>query len=251
MNIRQAAADDGAAILEVARASFAESYGFLAQETIDMVAEGGYGADTLEEALTNPDTIFLLAEDDDDVLAFSQSVVIPGDDGTIGELGWLHVRPSARDGGLGSRLLERTEEALGELGANRIRGVVLSGNESGSSFYQDNGYSEVGRRTVTIGDSEFEEILYRQDDGATAPSGLTETVEAEDGSTLYVADDEADRGSEAPFFPTYRTADRDGRYGLLCGNCRSLHVAMDSMGGAECSNCGNRLQPTRWDAAYL
>jgi ribosomal protein S18 acetylase RimI-like enzyme len=251
MNIRQAAADDGPAILEVARVSFAESYGFLSEETIDTVSEGGYGSETLEDALTDPDTIFLLAEDDEDVLAFSQSVVIPGDDGAIGELGWLHVRPSARDGGLGSRLLDRTEEVLEEMGTNRIRGVVLSGNESGSSFYRDNGYTEVGRRTVTIGDSEFEEILYRQGDGVAPTPELTETVEAEDGSTLYVADDEADRGSEGPFYPTYRTAEREGRYGLLCGNCRSLHVAMDSMGGAECSNCGNRLQPTRWDAAYL
>jgi ribosomal protein S18 acetylase RimI-like enzyme len=250
MNIRQAAADDAPDIRRVAYASLEASYGFLSEEAVEEAVDRWYDTGTLEETLADPDILVLLVETEDDVVAFSQSVLVHGETST-GELDWLHVRPAVRGGGLGTRLLERTEEALDEMGADRIQGLVLSGNETGAEFYEDHGYTEVGRRTVTIGDSTFEEIVYRPAEPEIPTHELTETVEAEDGTTLYLAEDEADRGSEAPFVPVYRSPDREGRYGLLCTNCRSLTVAMDSMGAAECTTCGNRRKPTRWDAVYL
>lgn len=62
--------------------------------------------------------------------------------------------------------------------------------------------------------------------------------------------DRTDRktGREAPFYATYRD---DRRYGWLCGNCRTLDVAMDTMGRIECNDCGNTHSPSEWDAAYI
>jgi ribosomal protein S18 acetylase RimI-like enzyme len=253
MNVRQAVADDGEAIRSVARASLEASYGFLDEGTVEGAVERWYSADALAEALADPDVVFLLVEDDDGVVAFSESVLVHRDDSTTGELDWLHVRPEARYGGVGSRLLERTEQALVEMGADRIQGLVLSGNEEGASFYADNGYSEIGRRDVEIDGESFEEVIYRRAEtpGETTDITLTETTETEDGATVYLAEDEAERGTEAPFVPVYRGADRTGRYGFFCTNCHSLDVAMDSMGGAECAVCGNTRRPTRWDAVYL
>lgn len=55
-------------------------------------------------------------------------------------------------------------------------------------------------------------------------------------------------GKKAPFY----VAERDGEwYSWLCGNCRTLDVAVGPMGDFECNECGNRHGPTDWDAAYL
>jgi hypothetical protein len=71
-----------------------------------------------------------------------------------------------------------------------------------------------------------------------------------DGDTLYVARDEAERGAKGPFLPVYRDADRERRYGYVCGHCESLDNAMDSMGRVECNDCGNLRKPDEWDAAH-
>lgn len=71
-----------------------------------------------------------------------------------------------------------------------------------------------------------------------------------DDKTLYVARDEGDRGSKAPFFVVYADTDRNRKYGWACGHCDSLDTAMDTMGRVVCNDCGNLRKPTEWDAAH-
>lgn len=75
-------------------------------------------------------------------------------------------------------------------------------------------------------------------------------VTTPDGSTAYLATDEGDRGSKAPFFVVYLDSERERRYGWACGNCDGLDVAMDTMGRVTCNECGNLRKPTEWDAAH-
>jgi Family of unknown function (DUF5816) len=70
------------------------------------------------------------------------------------------------------------------------------------------------------------------------------------GETLYVARDEAERGSDGPFYVVYRTTNRHDRWGYLCGNCGSPNTAMDTMGRIVCNDCPNQRKPTEWDAAH-
>ncbi|PSP31803.1 GNAT family acetyltransferase [Halobacteriales archaeon QH_10_67_22] len=71
-----------------------------------------------------------------------------------------------------------------------------------------------------------------------------------DDGTLYVATDEAESGSEAPFRIVYRDTDRTRRWGFFCSNCDSFDTAMDSMGRIQCNGCGNLRKPDEWDAAH-
>lgn len=70
-----------------------------------------------------------------------------------------------------------------------------------------------------------------------------------DGS-VYIARDEAERGSDGPFYVLYRTTDRESRWGYLCGSCDSQNTAMDTMGRIVCNDCPNQRKPTEWDAAH-
>ncbi len=71
-----------------------------------------------------------------------------------------------------------------------------------------------------------------------------------EGETLYVAREEAERGSEGPFYAVYRTEDGQRRWGYRCGNCGSFETAMDTMGRIVCNDCPNVRKPTEWDAAH-
>ncbi|GAA0644595.1 DUF5816 domain-containing protein [Salarchaeum japonicum] len=71
-----------------------------------------------------------------------------------------------------------------------------------------------------------------------------------DGETLYVAEDEGERGEKAPFLAVYRDRDRTRKYGWYCLNCETLDNAMDSMGRIQCNDCGNLRKPDEWDAAH-
>lgn len=70
------------------------------------------------------------------------------------------------------------------------------------------------------------------------------------GRTLYVARDEAERGSVAPFFVAFLDTDRERRWGFVCGNCDTVSTAMDAMGQLRCSGCKNFKRPDEWDAAH-
>lgn len=76
-----------------------------------------------------------------------------------------------------------------------------------------------------------------------------EQLSTDDGS-VYIARDEAERGSDGPFYVLYRTTDRTSRWGYLCGNCGSQNTAMDTMGRIVCNDCPNQRKPTEWDAAH-
>jgi DNA-directed RNA polymerase subunit RPC12/RpoP len=74
--------------------------------------------------------------------------------------------------------------------------------------------------------------------------------EGPNGERLYVARDDAETGSKAPFFAAFRDESRERRWGYACGNCGSFSNAMDAMGRVQCNDCENFKRPDEWDAAH-
>ncbi len=250
MEIRQATADDGSAIRSVADRSLGTSYDFLGEATIDDAVEQWYDEDALEATLLDGDQVFLVAERDGEVVAFSQSAVLGGKDG-IGEIRWLHVDPDHRGHGIGVDLLERTQEVLRARGIAVFRGVVLEGNEAGAEFYEGHGFERTHDRDVEIGDETYTELTFELGTPGADETGDTVQRREADDRLLYVFRDRGDRGSIGRFYPAYTDPDGEELYGWQCGACGSFDNAMDAMGRMECNDCNNVRKPTRWDAAYL
>ncbi|ERH12619.1 MAG: acetyltransferase [halophilic archaeon J07HB67] len=249
MQIRTATADDVAAIRRLAHESTAASYTHaLSAAVIEEAVESWYDTDDLAAEIDDEDAVFLVA-DDDGVVGFVQSYHVERRD-PVGEIDWLHVDPEERGRGVGRDLLTRCERELRGRGVERIEGRVLAANESGTGFYEEEGFSTVGDRDVEIGGETFTERLYSKFVDDAGEQLLTEVRESTDGEQLYVALDEAERGGNAPFYVTYEDRDRTDRRGFLCGACDSVADTMDAMGRVECG-CGNRRKATRWDASYL
>jgi len=251
MNIRTATPADTPAIRDVARRSLQASY-TLSPQTITTGIEEWYGETQLAESLESAERILLVAEVDDQVVAFSESTLTAGrpwvvdesDRGRDAMLLWLHVDPDYRGEGIASELFDETIERLREEGAMAIQGRVLANNQDGTGFFESKGFERVGRTEIEIGGRS--QIEYRY---IAEQTGL-EPLES-GGETVYVDHDESERGSTAQFHIVYADDDRENRYGYYCDNCGELANAMDAMGRIECNSCGNRRKPTRWDAAYL
>ncbi|MFB6120672.1 MAG: GNAT family N-acetyltransferase [Halobacteriaceae archaeon] len=250
MKFRAATPSDAGTVRDIARDSLSASYSpALDDDTIEAAVDQWYTSENIQRATEEDETALLLATEDDETLGFAKGVVV-GRREPVGEIHWLHVAPEHRGRGVGARLLDRIEDELAEAGAERYAGFVLDVNEAGAGFYGRHGYSETGSRRIEIGDEDFLELEFgrRPEDGAGASPLQPVTVE---GATRYVAYDEGEQGSLAPFYPLYNDRERESMYAYLCGNCETADVAVNSMGGYECNTCANRHKPSRWDAAYL
>ncbi|GAB7010330.1 GNAT family N-acetyltransferase [Halorubrum trueperi] len=249
MELRTATTNDIDAIRSVARESLFASYGHAVDEALLAEAvDEWYDPADLDTDIDDEDTVCPVALVDGEVVGFAESYVV-GRRERVGEIDWLHVHPDHRESGIGSALLDRVESELRAAKVDRIEARVLVANEAGTAFYEGEGYELVGERSVDIGERTFDEREYRKQ--ISRLTGISEgVVETDDGRTVYVAFDESERGSSAPFYVAYVDEDRERRYGYFCGNCEGTDIAIDTMDRMECMDCGNRRKPSRWDAAY-
>ncbi|MBV0923645.1 GNAT family N-acetyltransferase [Halomicroarcula limicola] len=242
MNVRPASPADGPAIRDVARRSLQASYS-LGPQAITSAIEEWYDEEQLEATLADGDRLLLVADDDGQIVGFSESVLAADNTGT---LLWLHVDPAHRGVGNAASLFERTREQLRELGATHLQGRVLDDNVDGNTFYEEQGFERAGSEEIDIAGQTYVENLYTESE-----RWGREPMETDEGRTVYVDHDNHERGSIAPFHVVYGGEDAEDRYGYFCSNCNTLANAMDSMGRIECDGCGNVRKPLRWDAAYL
>lgn len=240
MKVREATVDDRETVAEIATRSLETSYS-LNPSTIESGVAEWYGPESFEETIE--DAIVLVAEEEGEVVAFSESVVVT--EGGQGDLHWLHVHPDHRGRGIGADLFEHTRDRLTEEGVAYLRGRVLADNRAGTEFYEEYGFEKVDEEELEIdGDRHFEHI-YLDAESKQFRSVVT------DGEVVYVDKVDEEVGSEAPFNNVYTNPDRETHYGYYCTNCGSLSNAMDTMGRIKCNDCGNTRKPTRWDASYM
>lgn len=250
MDLREATSGDVEGIRRVARASLATSYGHALEEAVrEEAIESWYGDAVIADDVADDHAVLVVAVDEGEVVGFVQAYAVD-DAERSGRIDWLHVHPDRRGEGIGAQLFARAETELLDRGAERLEGRVLALNEDGVDFYEEQEYEPVRRRKVEVGDTAIAELTYRHRPEGAPERDLVQSYPA-DGEEVYVAFDESQRADEAPFYVSYLDPEREQRYGWFCGNCESFQTAMGTMDRIECTNCGNRSQATRWDAAYL
>lgn len=242
MEIREARPDDRPAIRDVARRSLQTSYTLEPKAIIGAIEEW-YDENRLRNLLEDDDKVLLVAEVDDQVVGFSDSVKT-GEN--TGELLWLHVDPDYRGEDIGIDLYKATKNHLATLGASNLRGRVLADNAGGNAFYENHGLVKVGEEEVEIDGTPYVENIY-----ANVEAERMEEVELDDGTSVYVDYESEETGSIASFYTVYTGRDAEEIYGYWCGKCDQFANAMDASGRIQCDECGNARKPTRWDAAYL
>lgn len=142
--IREAAVRDADAIQRVAREAWHATYDeLLGPETVavlvdDWFAPGRVVADDVQP----PERPLFVALADDEVVGFVEAT--PGEDDGSFHLYRIYVRPDRWGEGIGTRLLDRIETAVGDRGGERLQLSVFAANEVGVGFYESRGFERVG-----------------------------------------------------------------------------------------------------------
>lgn len=249
MDVTNSTADHDAAIREIASDSMRASYS-LSPEGLKSIVRAEFDPDRLTERRESDDDVVLVAENDGEAVGFATGSLVDGD----GEIDWLFVDPEVRGQDIGTELFEAVRDELESLGADTVRALVLSENEEGHQFFEQFGYEEADSRQETIAGESYTINVFGP--GASEASDehqefhRPETVETEDGETVYTGDEEIP-GTEAPFLRLYSDSGLTEEYGFYCTNCGSMANAANGLDRIECQNCGNEHLPDEWDDSYL
>gem|GEM_PF-43352 len=79
-----------------------------------------------------------------------------------GEVSAIYVHPEYIGKGFGHQIMAQAEEALSAKGYDHFVLDVLSGNERAISFYKQQGYEIVAKRSITLGDKDYPLTVFRK-----------------------------------------------------------------------------------------
>lgn len=145
MEVRTASADDVAGIRRVADRSWHAAHdGIVGASTVDEFVAEHYDPESVREAVAG-DGCFLVGDDGGRTVGFAAANRSESDPGTFA-LGAIYVDPDRWGEGVGSRLLDRVAADVAARGGERLRLVVLAGNDRAVAFYEARGFERVDDR---------------------------------------------------------------------------------------------------------
>lgn len=148
--IRDATPEDASAIHEVAAAAWHDAHAPIIgeSETEDFLEEY-YSIPALRNAVRNAKSIFLVA-DQGNVVGFVETG--PTDNTGVWSVYRIYVRPEQYGRGVGTALLSAAESRLRDTDAERLRLVVMAGNDRAVGFYESREFERVDTRENAFGD---------------------------------------------------------------------------------------------------
>jgi diamine N-acetyltransferase len=163
---RTPTAKDAAALAELGRTTFVETFGHLySAENLKMFVEDAYSVGSIAEDISDPSRIYRVAEVDGRMVGYCKLGLKITLDVDLGnrrgmELKQLYLRQDQVGSGIGQALMEW---ALEEARARQMEEVVLSvwsGNARAQRFYQKYGFSHIGNTYFMVGNHRDDEFLY-------------------------------------------------------------------------------------------
>ena len=142
MEVRPATREDVAGVQHVGRAAWHAAHEpIVGAEAVDEFLEKYYERERLRGRVTGDVDLFYVAVDEA-VVGFAAARPVDEGPGVYG-LGNCYVHPDRWGEGVGSRLLNRTEQAVRSDGGNRLRLAVMADSERAIGFYESGGYERV------------------------------------------------------------------------------------------------------------
>lgn len=100
----------------------------------------------------NPETCFV-AVDNDEIIG----VILCGNDGRRGYIYHTAVKPSERNNGIGTKLVDRAMKAFEDIGITKVALVVFEKNETGNTFWEKKGF--ISREDLIYRNKQITEMI--------------------------------------------------------------------------------------------
>lgn len=100
----------------------------------------------------NPETCFV-AVDNDEIIG----VILCGNDGRRGYIYHTAVKPSERNNGIGTKLVDRAMKAFENIGITKVALVVFEKNETGNTFWEKKGF--ISREDLVYRNKQITEMI--------------------------------------------------------------------------------------------
>ena len=100
----------------------------------------------------NPETCFV-AVDNDEIIG----VILCGNDGRRGYIYHTAVKPSERNKGIGTKLVDRAMKAFENIGITKVALVVFEKNETGNTFWEKKGF--MSRKDLVYRNKQITEMI--------------------------------------------------------------------------------------------
>lgn len=100
----------------------------------------------------NPETCFV-AVDNDGIIG----VILCGNDGRRGYIYHTAVKPSERNKGIGTKLVDRAMKAFEDIGITKVALVVFEQNETGNTFWEKKGF--MSRKDLVYRNKQITEMI--------------------------------------------------------------------------------------------
>jgi len=168
MTVREATAEDAAALARLGAATFAETFGHLyPPHDLEAFLATHKTLDAYARRLSAPDVFAMLAVAGDGepvgyVVAGGCKLPVADLEPTAGEVRELYVLASHQGHRLGTRLLEAALERLEELGHSPLYVGVWSENDGAQRLYGRYGFHKVGEYDFPVGEQLDREFILKQ-----------------------------------------------------------------------------------------
>lgn len=188
--IRPGLPSDAAALAAFGRQAFADTFGHSADPN-DLAEHlaNTYGAQLQRAELADPDSRFLVAEADGEIVGYSlirrDMPRAPSEQSTSAEVRRFYVSRNWQGSGLADRLMIASKELAGQLGARSLWLGVWEENHRAIRFYQRHGFAMAGRTPFRFGGTIESDLLLTATvdelrDGAGSHDGSPSAIEDED-----------------------------------------------------------------------
>lgn len=165
--LRRAVSSDVAALSEVGKVTFVETFGHLyPPEDLAAYLDEAYNLERTSRDLTDPDKASWVVEAGNEVIGYALAgpcnLPHPDVKAGDGELKRLYMKRDHQSGGMGSRMCAEALAWLESVGRRRIWLGVWSENYGAQRFYGRLGFEKVGEYFFPVGNVRDLEFIFRR-----------------------------------------------------------------------------------------
>lgn len=167
ISIKQISLSELSKLQKISRQTFLDTFGSdnSAANMADYL-NNAYGDETLSKELTDPNSFFFFAEENQEILGYLKLNIDQAQTEAQGsealEIERIYVNKAFKHQGIGTKLFQKALETAKEHGKSEIWLGVWENNEAALKFYHKLGFEQIGDHIFQLGDDPQRDLIMQK-----------------------------------------------------------------------------------------